>query len=306
MLPVIDLSSSDRISTAKSIRQACIDHGFFYLINHGVDELVLQNAFDQSRLFFSLPLEHKMKCLRNGGDFGFSPLYAENLDSSSSKTKPKGDCKETIHIGPLQNQLNQWPSQDLLPTWRPVMENYYTSLLSTGKKVSSLIALALNLDERFFLGVGAVDEPYAFLRLLHYPGETGDSDKDGVVYGASAHSDYGMITLLATDGVPGLQVCREKHKHPRTWENVSHVKGAFIVNLGDMMERWTNCLFRSTLHRVMPTGKERYSMAFFLDPNPDCMVECLKSCCSESSPPRFPPIRSGDYLRDRINAAFSS
>ncbi|KAF5771324.1 putative oxoglutarate/iron-dependent dioxygenase, isopenicillin N synthase [Helianthus annuus] len=73
-----------------------------------------------------------------------------------------------------------------------------------------------------------------------------------------------------------------------------------------MMERWTNCLFRSTLHRVMPTGKERYSMALFLDPNPDCIVECLKSCCSDSSPPRFPPIRSGDHLRERINVAYSS
>ncbi|PWA58900.1 2-oxoglutarate (2OG) and Fe(II)-dependent oxygenase superfamily protein [Artemisia annua] len=246
MLPVIDLSSSseDRISTAHSIRQACTDYGFFYLINHGVDEQLLQNVFEQSRLFFSLPLEDKMKCSRNiGGDFGFSPLYAENLDSSSS-SKTKGDSKETFHIGPLQNQLNQWPSQDLLPSWRSVMETYYTSLLSIGKKLSSLIALALNLDDHFFHSIGALDKPYAFLRLLHYPGEMGDSDEDGVVYGASAHSDYGMITLLATDGVPGLQVCREKLKHPRTWENVNHVKGAFIVNLGDLMERWTNCLFR--------------------------------------------------------------
>ncbi|PWA58898.1 2-oxoglutarate (2OG) and Fe(II)-dependent oxygenase superfamily protein [Artemisia annua] len=274
-LPVIDLSSSDRISTAHSIRQACTDYGFFYLINHGVDE---QTVFEQSRLFFSLPLEDKMKFSRDvAADFGFSPLYAENLDSSSSSSKAKGDSKESFRIGPLQNQRNQWPSQDLLPSWRSVMETYYASLLSIGKKLSSLIALALNLDDHFFHSVGALDNPHTILRLLHYPGEMGDSDEDGVVYGASAHSDYGMITLLATDGVPGLQVCREKLKHPRTWENVNHVKGAFIVNLGDLMERWTNCLFRSTLHRVMPTGKERYSMAFFLDPNPDCgrMLEKL-------------------------------
>lgn len=299
-LPLIDLSSSDRISTANSIRQASMDYGFFYLINHGVDEELLQNVFDESRMFFSLPLEEKMKLARKG-NLGFAPMYAENLDSS---TTSKGDLKETFHIGPLEDDGNQWPSEDLLPSWRFVMEKYYKQVLSTGKRLSTLIALALNLDENFFEKAGgALDRPLGVVRLLHYPGEMGISDE--VVYGASAHSDYGMITLLATDGVPGLQVCREKFKQPRIWEDVNHVKGAFIVNLGDMMERWTNCLFRSTLHQVMPTGKERYSIALFLDPNEDYIVECLSSCCSESAPPRFPPIRSGEYLRERITAAYS-
>ncbi|XP_024994093.1 2-oxoglutarate-Fe(II) type oxidoreductase hxnY-like [Cynara cardunculus var. scolymus] len=302
-LPLIDLSSTDRISTANSIRQASMDYGFFYLINHGVDEQLLQNVFDESRKFFSLPLEEKMKLARKG-DLGFAPMRAENLDSS---TTSKGDSKETFHIGPSEDDerhINQWPSEDVLPSWRFVMEKYYKQVLSTGKQLSSLIALALNLDENFFEKAGgALNGESAVLRLLHYPGEMGVSDE--VVYGASAHSDYGMITLLATDGVPGLQVCREKLKQPRIWEDVNHVKGAFIVNLGDMMERWSNCLFRSTLHRVMPTGKERYSIALFLDPNEDYIVECLPSCCSESSPPRFPPIRCGDYLRDRIDAAYS-
>ncbi|PWA96717.1 2-oxoglutarate (2OG) and Fe(II)-dependent oxygenase superfamily protein [Artemisia annua] len=302
-LPLIDLSSSDRIATAISIRQACMEYGFFYLINHGVEEELLQNVVDQSNKFFSLSIEEKMKLGRKDEDFGYAPLYSENHDHSTSS---KGDSKETFHIGPLDGEeslQNQWPSKELLPSWRFVMEKYYKMLLSTGKRLSSLIALALNLEEDFFEKIGAVDRPSAFLRLLHYPGDMGVSDE--VVYGASAHSDYGMMTLLATDAVPGLQVCREKNKHPRTWENVTHVKGAFIVNLGDMMERWTNCLFRSTLHRVMPTGKERYSVAFFMDPNPNCIVECLKSCCSESSPPRFPPILSGDYLRERIHDAYS-
>nr|XP_043627034.1 2-oxoglutarate-Fe(II) type oxidoreductase-like isoform X2 [Erigeron canadensis] len=297
-LPVIDLSSSDRISTANSIRQACMDYGFFYVVNHGVEEKLLQNVFDESSKFFSLPLEEKMKVAR------FFPLHAEKLGSS---TTSKGDLKETVSISPLQpaeSFPNQWPSKELLPSWKLVMEKYYEKVLSVGKKLSYLIALSLNLDEDHFDKIGALDRPLCFLRLLHYPGEMGVSDE--IVYGASPHSDYGMITLLATDGVPGLQVCRDKLKQPQIWEDVIYVNGAFIVNLGDMMERWTNCLFRSTLHRVMPTGKERYSMAFFLEPNRDCIVECLESCWSELSPPRFPPIRSGDYLRERINAAYSS
>ncbi|XP_039141312.1 2-oxoglutarate-Fe(II) type oxidoreductase hxnY-like [Dioscorea cayenensis subsp. rotundata] len=125
--------------------------------------------------------------------------------------------------------------------------------------------------------------------------------------GASAHSDFGMVTLLVTDGCPrssGMSICRDKDRRPQLWENVPHVNGALIVNVGDLLERWTNCLFRSTLHRVLPPRQERYSVAFFIDPNSDCLVECLETCCSEKNPPRFPAIRSGDHLQARIKAAY--
>ncbi|XP_057978375.1 2-oxoglutarate-Fe(II) type oxidoreductase hxnY isoform X2 [Malania oleifera] len=304
-LPIIDLSSPDRISTANSIRQACMEYGFFYLVNHGVEKELLERVFNESRKFFSLPLKEKMKLARKEHR-GYTPLYAENLDPSSSF---RGDSKESFYIGPLddataQTNINQWPSEEVLPFWRPTMESYHEKVLTAGKRLLSLIALSLNLDDDFFEEVGALDSPMSFLRLLHYPGELEFSDEE--IYGASAHSDYGMITLLATNGVPGLQVCREKFKQPQIWEDVPHISGVFIVNIGDMMERWTNCLFRSTLHRVMPTGLERYSLAFFLDPNQDCVVKCLESCQSESSPPRFPPIRSGDYLKERLRLTYSS
>ncbi|KAG8662291.1 hypothetical protein MANES_01G084100v8 [Manihot esculenta] len=281
-LPIIDLCSSDSISTANSIRQACVDYGFFYLVNHGVEEELLARVFEESRKFFSLPLAAKMNLLRKENR-GYAPFYAENLDPSS---RSKGDSKESFHIGPLEKScLNQWPSQELLPSWRPTMESYYCKVLSAGKRLISLIALALNLDKDYFEKIGALDKPESFLRVLHYPGELGNSEEE--IFGASAHSDYGMITLLVTDGVPGLQVCREKFNEPRTWENVIHRNG-------------------STLHRVMPTGQERYSLAFFLEPNVECIVQCLESCCSESSPPRFAPIRSGDYLKERFRLTYGS
>ncbi|XP_043718479.1 probable iron/ascorbate oxidoreductase DDB_G0283291 isoform X5 [Telopea speciosissima] len=246
-LPIIDLSSTDRLSTATTIRRACVDFGFFYLANHGVEEEFLKRVFEESKMLFSLPLEQKMKLARKENR-GYSPFYAEKLDTSLNS---RGDLKESFHIGPIEGtttltNLNQWPSE----------------------------------------------------------GELAVSNEE--TYGASAHSDYGMITLLATDGVRGLQICREKYRQPQVWEDVQHVNGAFIVNIGDMMERWTNCLFRSTLHRVIPAGQERYSVAFFLDPNSDCMIECLESCCSEKFPPRFPPIRSGDYLQERFRVTYSS
>uniref|UniRef100_A0A161Y177 Isopenicillin N synthase-like Fe(2+) 2OG dioxygenase domain-containing protein n=1 Tax=Daucus carota subsp. sativus TaxID=79200 RepID=A0A161Y177_DAUCS len=137
------------------------------------------------------------------------------------------------------------------------MELYYEKVRAAGRRLISLIALALNLEEDFFEKDGPVDP---FLRLLHYPGGLLHWKHDYMsahvnelmlscvldekVLGSSAHSDYGMMTLLVTDGVPGLQVCREKAKKPQVWEDVPHISGAFVVNIGDMMERWTNCLYR--------------------------------------------------------------
>ncbi|MED6176416.1 hypothetical protein PIB30_088008 [Stylosanthes scabra] len=233
------------------------------------------SVFQQSAKFFALPLDYKLSLSRKEYR-GYTPLYSENLDPSSH---PK----------------------EILPDWRPTMESLIWKSLEVGKKLMSLIALSLNLDNDFFEKT-ALNKPEAILRLLHYPGELGDED----LCGASAHSDYGMITFLVTDGVPGLQICKEKFKQPRVWEDVFHVEGAFIVNIGDLMERWTNGIYRSTLHRVIPTGKERYSVAFFLIPPSDCMIECFESCCSESSPPRFPPIRSGDYLNERFMLTYGS
>ncbi|PIA61759.1 hypothetical protein AQUCO_00200031v1 [Aquilegia coerulea] len=275
-LPIIDLSSSDQASTAQTIREACVHYGFFYLVNHGVEDELINKVFDESKKFFSLPMHEKMKLTRKENR-GYSPLFAEKLDTSAK-------------------------FMEFLPSWRPTMTSYYDKVISAGKKLLTLIALALNLDETFFEKIGASHNPHAFLRLLHYPGEPASLHEE--TYGASAHSDYGMITLLATDGVRGLQISREKDTKPPVWEDVYHVNGAFIVNIGDLMERWTNCLFRSTLHRVMSTEQERYSVAFFFEPNEDCIVKCLDSCCSEISPPRFPPVRSGDYLEERFRVTF--
>ncbi|KAK7307771.1 hypothetical protein VNO77_41127 [Canavalia gladiata] len=289
-LPIIDLSSPDHLSNAVSIRQACIECGFFYIVNHGVEKDSVK-AFDECRRFFSLPLEEKMK-LERKEHRGYTPL---DPDLGS-----KGDSKQSFYIGSLEDStnanLNQWPSEEqfgfhlryvfcedpseLLRNWRPSMESLYWKLFDVGKKLFSLIALSLNVDEDFFEKIGAINKPGAFLRLLYYPGEMGSHEEV-----CSAHSDFGALTLLITDGVPGLQICRDKLKEPRVWDDVGHIEGAFIVNIGDLMERWTNCLYQSTLHRVKGTGKERYSMALFLDPHPDCVVECIESCCSESSPP---------------------
>uniref|UniRef100_A0A1J3I2Y9 1-aminocyclopropane-1-carboxylate oxidase n=1 Tax=Noccaea caerulescens TaxID=107243 RepID=A0A1J3I2Y9_NOCCA len=302
-LPIIDLSSPEKISTSRLIRQACLDHGFFYLTNHGVSEELMERVFTESKNLFSLPLDDKIVMSRRGLR-GYSPLHDEKFSTTA-----QGDSKEMFTFGSSEGVLgqlypNKWPSQELLPLWRPTMESYYKIVVDAGRKLLGLVALALNLEENFFERVGAFNDQAAVVRLLRYSGELNSYEEE--TCGASPHSDFGMITLLATDGVPGLQVCRDKDKEPNVWEDVPGIKGAFVVNIGDLMERWTNGLFRSTMHRVLSVGKERYSVAVFLDPDPNCVVECLESCCSETSPPRFPPVRTRDYFHDRFSQSLTS
>ncbi|CAM0956411.1 unnamed protein product [Alopecurus aequalis] len=290
-LPVVDLASPDLQSAAHAVRKACVESGFFYVTNHGIQDELLETVFAESKKFFELPLEEKMAPQRNSTHRGYNPPYAQKLDASS---KFQGDLKESFYIGPvgdvdMRNDPNQWPPKERFPSWKDTMKLYHETAMAAGKRILSLIALSLDLDAEFFQKIGAFDNPSAAIWLLHYP----------------AHSDYGMITLLATDGTPGLQICREKDKHPQLWEDVHHIEGTLIVNIGDLLERWTNCDFRSTLHRVVTVGKERYSVAYFLDPNPDLVVQCLESCCCEAYPPRFPPITAGDYLKERLRATYN-
>ncbi|KAH7436580.1 hypothetical protein KP509_05G026700 [Ceratopteris richardii] len=311
-LACIDLSSPDLHYGASVLRKACLDSGFFYVVKHGVEDM--EKVFAQSKKFFSLSTEEKMKVFRDKKNRGYTPFLDETLDPSQ---QTKGDCKEGFYIGPEMKEEetevwspkpfhgpNQWPSEDLLPGWRETMEKYHEQVLRAGRKIIRLLALALNLEMTYFEKPGVMDSPMAYIRLLHYSGEVSIPEKG--IYGAGAHSDYGMITLLATDGVPGLQICRDKDASPQVWEDVQPVPGAFVVNLGDMLERWSNGLFRSTLHRVILTGEERYSIAFFLDPNFDCLVECLPACCSLSNPPKYPPITSGHYLIERYKLSYKN
>ncbi|XP_040971165.1 2-oxoglutarate-Fe(II) type oxidoreductase hxnY isoform X6 [Gossypium hirsutum] len=177
------------------------------------------------------------------------------------------------------------------------MEKFHHEALEVGKAVSRIIALALDLEVDFFDKPEVLGKPIATLRLLHYEDQFSDPAKG--IYGAGAHSDFGFITLLATDDVMGLQICKDKDAKPQIWEYVTPIKGAFIVNLGDMLERWSNCMFKSTLHRVLGNGQDRYSIAYFVEPNHDCLVECLPTCKTEKSPPKFPQIRCSTYLSQR-------
>ncbi|XP_061366301.1 2-oxoglutarate-Fe(II) type oxidoreductase hxnY-like isoform X3 [Gastrolobium bilobum] len=284
VLNCIDLSNPDINQSVNLLKQACLDSGFFYVVNHGISQEFMDEVFAQSKKFFTLPHKEKMKVLRNEKHRGYTPVLDELLDPEN---QVHGDYKEGYYIGvevaeddPESHKPfygpNKWPAPDILPGWRETMEKYHQEALSE------------------MLG-----EPIATLRLLHYEGQVSDPLKG--LYGAGAHTDYGLITLLATDDVSGLQICKDRDAKPQIWEDVAPLKGAFVVNLGDMLERWSNCIFKSTLHRVLGNGQERYSIAYFLEPSHDCLVECLPTCKSDSNPPKFPPILCRDYLSQRYN-----
>ncbi|CAK9144284.1 unnamed protein product [Ilex paraguariensis] len=291
-LNCIDLSSSDIQHSVSLLKQACLDSGFFYVINHGISEEFIDEVFSQSKRFFDLPIKEKMKLLRNKKHRGYTPALDEYLDPIN---QVHGDYKEGYYIGvevpeddsdaekPFYGP-NVWPLNDILPGWRQTMEKYHQEALEVAKAIARLIALALDLGGNFFDQQEMLGKPIAMLRLLHYEGLISDPTKG--LYGAGAHSDFGLITLLATDDVAGLQICKHKDAKPQIWEHVAPLKGAFIVNLGDLLERWSNSMFRSTLHRVLGNGQERYSIAYFVKPNHDCLVECLPTCQSPENPPK--------------------
>jgi len=309
-LNCISLADPDIQKSVALLKQACLDSGFFYVVDHGISQEFMDEVFAQSKKFFDLPHSEKMKLLRDEKNRGYTPMLDEILDPEN---QVNGDYKEGYYIGvevpednPEANKPfygpNQWPTEEVLPKWRKVMEQYHREALRVAKSVARIIALALDLDVDFFDRPEMLAKPIAILRLLHYEGgqKTGRvSNPAKGVYGAGAHSDYGLITLLATDDVVGLQICKDRNAQPQIWEYVAPLKGGFIVNLGDMLERWSNCIFRSTLHRVVLDGQERYSIAYFVEPSHDCVVECLPTCKSETNPPKFPPITCSAYLSQR-------
>jgi isopenicillin N synthase-like dioxygenase len=304
-LPVIDMSQED---AHWQIGAAARDIGFFYIINHGVPEALIADVYARAQEFFALPAARKAEIAieQSACHRGYFVVGGENLDPEKQKA---GDLKEGIKIGrdlPLTHPRvvagvplhgpNLWPAG--LPGWRETMQSYYDAMEALGRRMMQAFALALDLEPDFFdqyLG-----EPMTTLGPLHYPPQTGRITEAQI--GAGAHTDYGCVTLLAQDETGGLQV-RAKDG---SWIEAPPVAGSFVVNIGDMMERWTNGVFTSTLHRVInASGRERFSLPFFFDPDYEAELVCLETCLAPGESPKFPPTTAGQHLLDKINASFT-
>ena len=300
MIPTLDWRdhAHDPERFAAALGGACRETGFFLLTHHGIGPSLQEQLLREADRLFDLPVADKenLSILRNPHNRGWAATGSESLDETSGQI----DRKEAFNIGldlepddprvlaaePFRG-VNVWPD---LPGFRATMLRYFDAAWKLGVDLHGPIARDLGLDPEFFRPY--FDAPLATLRLLRYPRGTGAAGE----IGAGAHTDYGSLTLLLTDGEPGLEV------RPRggDWTPVPHVPGAFVVNIGDCLMRWTNDIYVSTPHRVRPPDHRRRSVAFFLDPNPDAVIAALPG----TGKPKYPPVTGADYLRSRLDATY--
>jgi isopenicillin N synthase-like dioxygenase len=314
-LPIIDLTPllhgtpSQRKAVALQIGQACREIGFFAITGHDVDGDLVARTFAQCAAFFALPVSDKEQiAIRHSNNHrGWFEVGGENLDPA--KQTSAGDYKEGIKIGqdlPVNHTLvergvalhgpNQWPAEPA--EFTPTLREYYYVMTNLARQLLRAFALALEIDETFF--DDKFTRPMATAGPLHYPTQPGQITEAQL--GAGAHTDFGALTILAQDDAGGLQVKALNGG----WIDVPPLPGAFVVNVGDMMARWTNDLFASTVHRVINvSGRERYSIPFFFDPNYDAPVEALATCVGPDRPARYAPTTGLEHLVEKINESFA-
>jgi len=308
-IPVVDvaglLDGTDTVEVANALRHAAETVGFLYVAGHGVPDDLVAAMFAESRAFFDRPLDEKMAVhIKNSPVHrGYFPLFEENTDPALT-----ADLKEGFDIGrdlgpdapevqrglPLHGP-NQWPENAI--GFRTTAERYFAAMRDLASSLMRAIALALDLRPDWF--ADKTDRPLAQVRLLHYPPQTGHVESQTM--GCGAHTDYGCLTILAQDPNGGLQVRNTAGE----WIAAPPIPGAFVVNIGDQLARWTNGRFQATPHRVInASGRERYSIPFFFDPNWDAEIACLPNCLEPGATPRFPPVLAGPYLQSRFDATF--
>lgn len=322
VIPTVDLSAfldgtaSARHGIAELVDHVCQTSGFLVIENHGVEQQIIKQTWSMAREFFELPLDTKLKtrssdprCPR-----GYFPPESETLAKSRGVTTPP-DRKEAFSCGPLSVPENNrdgpdfdffygeniWPDEPR--DFREAWIRYYQSMELLGSQLMRLFAAALKLPQDYFVEFHT--HHISALRALNYPSTTAK-----LMPGqqrAGAHSDYGSVTILKPDlHVGGLEIRLPSGK----WLAAPLIENTYVINIGDMMARWTNDRWVSTLHRVVsPTEEEgglrrqRQSIAYFLNPNFDANVNCIPTCLAIDESALYRPVKAGRYLSERFNAA---
>ncbi|EAN96965.1 putative thymine-7-hydroxylase [Trypanosoma cruzi] len=307
--PIIDVSplyqnTGAVMEVAKKIDEACRTWGFFYVVGHPIPRERFQELSRMARKFFSLPLEEKLQIdiKKSRHHRGYGEVNAEQLDPSAPN-----DHKETFDMGchlpedhpdvvagkPLRGP-NRHPTQ--LEGWRELMETHYREMQHFALVLLRALAVAIGIEEDFF--VPRFVEPLSVFRMIHYPALP--KTKEGRLV-CGEHTDYGIITLLFQDTNGGLQV----RDLSGEWIDAPPLEGSFVVNIGDMMNMWSNNRYRSTPHRVVNPGVDRISMPFFCEPNPNVVIKCLENCHSAENPAKYPPVKASDWLQKRFAQTYA-
>jgi isopenicillin N synthase-like dioxygenase len=308
-VPVIDLAGArgqdvaERRRVAEAIDEACREIGFFAIAGHGVPGALVDEVRRVSHRFFELPMAGKLAARHpvEGMNRGYHAAGRETLSAANDAAAPP-DLKEYFHVGPVDvgddayytSALgrrhfapNVWPAAPA--GFETAITAYYRAMGGLVRFLMRPAALALDVDEGFF--DDKVDRSIGTMRLNYYPAQTA-MPRPGQLR-AGAHTDYGGFTILSGEDVPGgLQVRTRGGR----WIGVHTEPNTFVVNIGDLLMRWTNDRWLSNMHRVVnpphgAAGGARLSIAFFNHPNYDVLIECLPS----QGPAKHPPVRSGEY-----------
>ncbi|KXS98686.1 hypothetical protein AC578_1243 [Pseudocercospora eumusae] len=331
-IPIIDFSAwytatdpSAKLQVARELISACQDPGFVYIINHGVSQDLLDQAFATAKKLFDLPMESKMLAPHpDGPDIhrGYSrpglekvSQYMDGDEKVGEELRNVGDVKESYEIGSEEcpNQYNVWLPEDVFPGFRDFTTKFFWHCNEAAQEILRAIAVGLGLEDSEFLikyHTGHNNQ----LRLLHYPPVPAEDLEQGKAARISAHTDWGSITMLFQDSCGGLEVEDKDGK----FVPATPIPGACVMNVGDLLMRWSNDKLKSTLHRVtLPplsdsydtsSGKRmtraRYSIPYFVSPDPFARVECLPACVDEKHPVKYEPIVQDDYRKMRAKVQY--
>lgn len=307
-IPVIDIGALQSgtpqayARVAQEIRKAATEVGFFYVANHGVAQELIDRAFAAGRRFFDQPLEAKQGVAVNSRHRGFVPVGGANVARAAAP-----DLKETFSWG-LElpendpdvlagNGLlgpNRWP--EFLPELREALYAYFEASFACGDRLLRAIAVSIGIEADFFFA--RYRKPYARGQIVHYPPQPPSLGPDQ--RGIGEHTDFGCITLLSQDSNGGLQI----RARDGEWVKARPIEGTLVINIGDLLERWSNDRLTSTLHRVVnSSGRDRYSLTVFYDPTYSTVVDPRDMAPGE--PPHYEPIVAGDHIRSRFDKTFA-
>ncbi|WP_165943214.1 isopenicillin N synthase family dioxygenase [Roseicella aquatilis] len=294
VIPVLDLGPvfagepGALEATAAELRRVCETVGFLYIRNHGVPQALIDATFDAAARFHAQPLEAKMALKLDDAMQGYLPYRSSTTRANGLVAVRKPNENEAFFVNPERDPAkpaNRWP--DSVPGFRETTLRYYAEMEALARRMLPLYARALDLPADFF--DARCDAPLASLRLTHYPPVEYGADE----YGIAPHTDSSFITLLAQNPVPGLQIRTQAGE----WIDAPVIPGTYVVNTGDVLNRWSNGRFLSTPHRaVNMQPRARYAIPFFYHPNPETSLECLPTCTDAANPPRFPAQTVGEYM----------
>jgi isopenicillin N synthase-like dioxygenase len=306
-IPVIDMTSlhegtvDGARQVAGQLLEAAETVGFFYVRNHGIPQDLIARTDAVARRFFSLHLEEKQKVKVAPWHRGYIKVGEAKMYDNA-----KPDLKESFiwggevspddadtEVGHNLRGPNQWPR--LVPEMRPVLNEYFDAANQCGRILLRAFAANLGLDLDHF--TRQFDRPITRGSLVFYPPQAPDLGEDQ--FGVAPHTDYGCLTLLYQDPIGGLQV----RGRDGEWVIAPPIERTLVVNIGDLMTRWTNNQFKSTPHRVVNrSGRPRLSIGVFVDPNYETAVVPI---CRNGELPLYGPVTCGDYIVSRFDASFA-